>query len=84
MQSSEEEEGVLLYRKEASRLLSASCSGLARIQAERPLDGLFPASIPEYLQFMASFYFWIYDFHGNGFHSTSSTPIFLIIVVRSL
>lgn len=25
-----------------------------------------------------------YDFHGNGFHSTSSVPIFLIFVVQAL
>lgn len=38
----------------------------------------FPA---EHLQFMASFYSGIYDFHGNGLHSISSVPIFLIITV---
>lgn len=36
---------------------------------------------PEHLQFMASFYSGIYDFHGNGLHSISSALIFLIITV---
>ena len=30
---------------------------------------------------MAYFYLGIYDFHGNGFHSTSSMSIFLLFVV---
>lgn len=34
--------------------------------------------------FTASFYSRIYDFHSNGFHSTSSTPTFLITVVQAL
>lgn len=44
------------------------------------------ASFPtEYLLFMAFLlHLGIYDFHGNGFHSTSFVPVFLIFVLQAL
>lgn len=86
-------EGGLLHREGPTNwrlrcLSSAASPGLPRIQAEHPLDGLPLRELPSQLSIFCLRLFLlhlgIYDFHGNGFHSTSFVPVFLIFVLQAL
>lgn len=58
---------------------------LRGLQNRPKMGSVFQLPFPtEYLVYGLFLYLGIYGSRGNGFHSTSSMPIFLIIVVQAL